>query len=107
MSQIGLNLGPCHACVLGWAKSYTAKLSKDTFVEHDLEAVGAISIAWALFQVCIPQEVMQPMNEQLKEDNLPRLATCNVDPGTFFDICFLLPTYIFINARYWVFLFSG
>ena len=58
MSQIGLNLGPHHAHVLGWAKSYTAKLSKDTFVEHDLEAVGSMSIAWALFQGCIPQEVM-------------------------------------------------
>jgi hypothetical protein len=46
--QVGLNMGPHHARVLGWAKSYTKKLDGQVMVEHDLDAVGALSIMWSM-----------------------------------------------------------
>ena len=54
MSQAGMNLGARHARVLGWAKSYTTSLDQKTRVGHDLDAIGAASIAWSLFQAAMP-----------------------------------------------------
>ena len=45
--QVGMNMGPHHARVLGWAKSYTKKLDIDTMIEYDLDAVGGLSIMWS------------------------------------------------------------
>ena len=39
MVQLGLNMGPHHACVCGWAKSFTKKLSQETMVNHNEDAV--------------------------------------------------------------------
>jgi len=74
-------MGPRHARVLGWAKSYTKKLDDEVKVEHDLDAVGALSIMWNLVQSVMPQEVQTCVDSRLAEVGLPRLATRNVDEG--------------------------
>ena len=49
MVQIGLNMGPCHACILGWAKSFTQTLSSDEeMIQQDTDLQGGMSLLWAL-----------------------------------------------------------
>jgi len=79
--QVGMNMGPRHARVLGWAKSYTKKLDVDTMIEYDLDAVGGLSIMWSFVQSVMPLEVRDHVNSRLAEVGLPRLATRNVDEG--------------------------
>lgn len=82
MSQVGLNLGPRHARVLGFAKSYTAKLDDMQIQQHDEDAIGAASITWGLIQAAMLSEVIDPVNQELAAAELPRLATRNIKPGT-------------------------
>jgi hypothetical protein len=84
MTQVGINLGPRHARVLEWAKSYTISLNQDTHFEHDQDAIGAASVSWSLFQAAMPQEIMSPVYEALSEAGLPHIATRDIDPGIFF-----------------------
>jgi len=63
-------MGPRHARVLGWAKSYTKKLDDEVKVEHDLDAVGALSIMWSLVQSIMPQEVQTCVDSWLAEVGL-------------------------------------
>ena len=67
--------------VLGWAKSYTKKLDSQVMVEHDLDAVGALSIMWSMVQSTMPSEILDVVNSRLAEVGLPCLATRNVDEG--------------------------
>jgi hypothetical protein len=76
-----MNMGARHARVLGWAKSYTKKLDGQVMVEHDLDAVGALSIMWSLVQSIMPSEVLDQVDSRLTAVGLPRLATRNVDEG--------------------------
>ena len=73
--QVGMNMGARHARVLGWAKSYTKKLDGQVMVEHDLDAVGALSIMWSLVQSIMPSEVLDQVDSCLTAVGLPRLAT--------------------------------
>ena len=81
-------MGPRHACVLGWAKSYTKKLDGQVMAEHDLDAVGALSIMWSMVQSTMPGEILDAVDSRLAEAGL-RLATQNVDEGisSIFVIC--------------------
>jgi hypothetical protein len=83
-----MNMGPHHACVLGWAKSYTKKLDSQAMVEYDWDAVGGLSIMWSLAQSVMPHEVRDHVDSRLAAVGLPRLATRNVDEGFF--ICITL-----------------
>jgi hypothetical protein len=85
MTQVGINLGPRHARVLGWAKSYTKSLDQEARVIHDHDAVAAASISWSLFQAAMPQEIISPVYDALSEAGLPRIATRDVEPGIFFE----------------------
>ena len=84
MTQVGINLGPRHARVLGWAKSYTKSLDQKARFIHDQDVVAAASISWSLFQAAMPQEIISPVNDTLSEAGLPRLATRDLEPGFFF-----------------------
>jgi hypothetical protein len=84
MVQIGLNLGARHVRVLGWAKSFTARLSNSAIKHQDQEAIGAASIAWGLMQAVIPDEIIKPIHKVLADEELPRLATQNISPGIQF-----------------------
>jgi hypothetical protein len=86
MTQVGINLGPRHARVLGWAKSYTKSLDQEARFHHDQDAIGAASISWSLFQAVMPQEIISPVHDALSRAGLPRIAARDVDPGFFFRI---------------------
>lgn len=81
--QVGINMGPRHARVLGWAKSYTKKLDSHAMVEHDLDAVGSLSIMWSLVQSMMPHEILDQVDSRLAEAGLPCLATRNVEEGVY------------------------
>ena len=74
-------MGPRHARVLGWAKSFTKTLDTETMIEYDQDAVGGLSIMWSLVQSVMPLEVRDHVDSCLTEVGLPRLATRNVDEG--------------------------
>lgn len=79
--QLGLNMGPQHARVLGWAKSFTKNLGDATKVDRDRDAVGIISLAWAVMERIMPQEVIEVTNNHLEKLKLPELCTANISPG--------------------------
>jgi hypothetical protein len=87
MAQIGLNAGPRHCRVSGFAKSFSKKLDKDTMIERDLDAIAAVSIFWSLVRALMPSEVVSHVEECLKHEGLPRLATRNVEEGHILIIC--------------------
>jgi hypothetical protein len=83
MAQVGINLEPRHAFVLGWAKSYTISLDQEARFHHDQDAISAASISWSLFQAVMPKEIISPVHEALSRAGLPHIATHDVDPGIF------------------------
>jgi hypothetical protein len=84
-------MGPRHARVLGWAKSFIKSLDQDTLTTHDEDAVGGISIVWSLIQSVMPRDVLDCVDNSLAEMGLPRLATRNVEEGKFFAFIILNP----------------
>ena len=76
-----MNMGPRHARVLGWAKSYTKKLDAATMVEYDRDAVGGLSIMWSFVQSVMPLEVWDHVDSCMAGVGLPHLATWNIDEG--------------------------
>lgn len=83
MAQVGLNLGPRHARVLGWGKRYTKNLDDQMKVLHDVDTVGAVSLTWSLIRSAMPLEILEQVDDRLEEYNLPRLATRHVGAGRF------------------------
>ncbi|KIJ11062.1 hypothetical protein PAXINDRAFT_16020 [Paxillus involutus ATCC 200175] len=81
MVQTGLNMGPCHARSLGWAKSYCKDLDEEMQTDHDLEVVGAASMAWSIIRSVVPSEITDHIMEHLKEEGLPSLVTHNIAEG--------------------------
>jgi hypothetical protein len=78
--QLGLNMGPQNAHILGLATSFTKKIDRTTRVEHDQDAVSVISLAWGLMEKLMPQEIDET-NQHLREYGLPELTTKNLPPG--------------------------
>lgn len=81
MVQIGLNAGPWHARVSGFAKSYTKNLSSETKIIHDQEIIGAVSFIWQLIRSVSPPEITGHVEQKLHEEGLPSIATQNVAEG--------------------------
>ncbi|KAF7424823.1 hypothetical protein PC9H_010134 [Pleurotus ostreatus] len=95
LTQIGMNLGPRHARVLGWAKSFVKNLSNKDMKIHDTDAIGAVSIFWSILSAYAPTEVTDAMVKYVEEEELPHLATQNVGPGTGFRLCLGDKDYMF------------
>ncbi|KAF9493852.1 hypothetical protein BDN71DRAFT_1394242, partial [Pleurotus eryngii] len=95
LTQIGMNLGPCHACVLGWAKSFVKNLSEKDMKIHDMDAIGAVSIFWSILCIYAPTKVTNAMVEHIKQEELLTLATQNIGLGTVFCLCLGNKDYIF------------
>lgn len=85
MAQIGLNEGPRHARILGWAKSFVKKLDKDEMVRQDNDLIGAMSLLWALVRAFMPADVVKPVQEVL-DTGYPPLQTRNVPGGKLLTI---------------------
>jgi len=81
MAQIGLNAGPRHCRVSGFAVSFCKKLDKGTMISRDVDAIGAVSVSWALVCALMPSDVVSHVEECLRHEGLPRLATRNVEEG--------------------------
>ncbi|KAL0946059.1 hypothetical protein HGRIS_012332 [Hohenbuehelia grisea] len=86
MVQWGMNLGARHCHILGWAKSYCRKLSDSAMETHDKDAIGSMSLFWALSRAYLPTEVIDPIQEYLDESALPSMGTRNVASGAGFTI---------------------
>ncbi|KAK7015973.1 hypothetical protein R3P38DRAFT_2615944 [Favolaschia claudopus] len=98
MVQIGWNAGPFHARVFGLAKSYTKNLNEETRTAHDLDAIAAINVAWALTKAVTPTDVTRIIEEALAASGMPRIATRDVPEGTGFrlvlgDMIYSFPLY--------------
>ena len=79
--QLGLNMGPQNAHVLGLAKSFTKKIDHTTKIEHDQDAIGVISLAWGLMEKLMPQEVINETKQHLCDLGLPELTAQNLPSG--------------------------
>ena len=88
-------MGPRHARVLGWAKSFTKVLDQETMASHDEDAVGAVSIVWSLIQSVMPRDVLDCVDNKLAELKLPHLATRNIGEGKVSDL------FLFIQLTYY------
>lgn len=86
MAQIGLNMGPRNARVLGWAKSFTKQLEPEDKKSQDEDLIGAMSLFWALIKAYIPQDITAEI-QKLLGSFYPTMATDNVPAGKFF-CCF-------------------
>lgn len=88
MTQVSLNLAARHVRVLGFTKSFTARLSYEEIINHNEDAIGAASIAWGLLQAAVPKEIIKSVNHKLEAEGLPQLATRNIGPGSFSSLLF-------------------
>lgn len=75
-------MGPRHARLLGWAKSFTAKLSEQNRYIEDTDALGAVSLFWNVILSIMPKEVIQEILDYLKREKLPNIATRDIPEGT-------------------------
>ncbi|TFK16406.1 hypothetical protein FA15DRAFT_607389, partial [Coprinopsis marcescibilis] len=57
MVQVGLNMGPWHARVFGYAASFTRKLTPETMQGEDNNLIGAMSLCWNMFRKFVPLDV--------------------------------------------------
>jgi hypothetical protein len=80
MVQIGLNMGPRHARILGWAKSFVKRLTDQEMIDHDLGLIGAMSLFWSLIKSNLPTDLTDEV-QHLLDANYPTLATRNVPEG--------------------------
>ncbi|KAJ7656713.1 hypothetical protein DFH06DRAFT_1198319 [Mycena polygramma] len=79
--QVGWNAGPRHARVFGLAKSYTKHLPAETAVDHDEDAIAAMTLTWSACKAFLPTEVTSEIEKHLETAGLPRMATRQVPPG--------------------------
>ncbi|KAJ3507943.1 hypothetical protein NMY22_g16778 [Coprinellus aureogranulatus] len=98
MVQIGINMGPRHAKVLGYAKSFTRKLSAEQMAAQDTDLIGAISLLWNLARAYLPEEVIAEITAFLDSVDYPPLATRNIPAGTDFTITYQDKAYTFASA---------
>lgn len=90
-------MGPRHARVLGWAKSFTKALDQETLTSHDEDAVGAISIVWSIIQSVMPRDILDCVDDNLTKLKLPRLATRNIKEGKVSCLKFCYQTYTLLG----------
>ncbi|THU95842.1 hypothetical protein K435DRAFT_606927, partial [Dendrothele bispora CBS 962.96] len=83
MTQIGVNMGPRHCQVLGYATSFLPKkLTDEEKTDQDLRLIGDISILWVLILAFIPEDVTEP-EEYQEHPAMQQMGTSFVPPGKF------------------------
>ena len=78
MTQAGLNTGPRHCRVIGWAKSYTKKLDPAAAEVHDQDVIGASSFFWSLAKGLLPSDTIVDVEKELENAELPRISTRHI-----------------------------
>jgi hypothetical protein len=86
MVQVGWNAGPRHARVWGLAKSFNRKIDKATMIGRDEDVIALLTLCWSLAKASMPREVMDTIEDSLKESGMPRIATRNIPEGKIFDL---------------------
>ncbi|KAF8124667.1 hypothetical protein K438DRAFT_1610278, partial [Mycena galopus ATCC 62051] len=86
MVQIGWNTGARNARVFGLAKSYTKNLDHQTAVDHDRDAIAAMTLTWSIAKSLLPVEMIAEITAAVGETGLPKMATRNVAEGTGYRI---------------------
>ena len=86
MVQLGWNAGPRHARVWGLAKSFNRKIGKATMIERDEDAIALMTLCWSLAKASLPGEVMDILEDSLKDSGMPRIATRNVPEGKIYNL---------------------
>lgn len=81
MVQVGLNMGPRHAQVVGWAVSHTKNLSPYERIVRDGDVIGGGALLWAMQQHELPVEVNRPINRALDKHWVRNLATRDIPEG--------------------------
>ena len=82
MVQIGMNMGPRHAHILGWAVSFTRKLSDKEKTRQDANLLGGMSLLWALAKSYLPLDLTDPM-QKLLDESYPTMATPRIPVGKY------------------------
>ncbi|KAF9043749.1 hypothetical protein BDZ89DRAFT_921225, partial [Hymenopellis radicata] len=93
MVQIGWNMGartrpvwaPQCARILGYATSFTKKLTDDEKTRQDHSLIGALSVLWALILAYVPLDITEPLRATL-EGEYPPMATSHVPLGSGYRI---------------------
>jgi hypothetical protein len=93
MVQIGMNMGPRHARVLGWAVSFTRKLSDKEKTRQDANLLGAMSLLWALAKSYVPLDITDPM-QKLLDESYPTMATPHIPVGKYAHVLSIQPLYM-------------
>ncbi|KAG6819030.1 hypothetical protein H0H93_016124 [Arthromyces matolae] len=99
MIQVGLNMGPRHARILGWAKSFTAKLSDVEKAANDDNMIGAMSLFWNIVKAVFPVEITSVVQKCLDDAEMPTLATRHIPEGAGFTIPYNGKDYTFRTAE--------
>ncbi|KAF8143066.1 hypothetical protein K438DRAFT_1634311, partial [Mycena galopus ATCC 62051] len=86
MVQIGWNTGARNARVFGLAKSYTKNLDHQTAMEHDRDAIAAMTLTWSITKSLLPVEMIAEITAAVGETGLPKMATRNGAEGTGYRI---------------------
>jgi len=73
-------MGPRHARILGWAKSFTRKLTHNEMVREDTNLIGAMSLLWALVTSFMPVDITAVV-QNLLDKSYPAMATRNIPEG--------------------------
>ncbi|KAF6756028.1 hypothetical protein DFP72DRAFT_1067327 [Ephemerocybe angulata] len=98
MVQIGINMGPRHARTLGYAISFTKKLTLEQKAAQDTDLIGALSLLWNLAKAYMPGDVMDEITGFLEDLNYPELGTRHIPSGRGFSIECDGKTYAFTAA---------
>ncbi|TFK18357.1 hypothetical protein FA15DRAFT_603404, partial [Coprinopsis marcescibilis] len=98
MVQVGLNMGPWHAWVFGYAASFTRKLTPETMQGKDNDLIGAMSLCWNMFRKFVPLDVTDEVVAFLNSCGYPQMGTCTIPPGTGFELHIRDKVYHFSKA---------
>ncbi|KAF8066856.1 hypothetical protein FPV67DRAFT_1417426 [Lyophyllum atratum] len=67
--------------LLGWAKSFTAKLDSTEMAAQDNEIIGSVSLFWNIVKASFPCEITKYMQNCLDAAHMPSIATRNIPEG--------------------------
>ncbi|ESK86627.1 hypothetical protein Moror_9731 [Moniliophthora roreri MCA 2997] len=98
MVQVGLNMGPRHRRILGYAKSFTANLDDEERRNQDEKVIGCFGLFWHGVVSFIPGDITAPVRKCL-EDEYPQLGTRDIPSGPGFTVVLDGKHYVFSQSQ--------
>ena len=90
LTQAGMNMGPLHAHIWGWAKSFVKELIASHMVQSDKDIIGTSFLIWSMIESAVPTETSDHVNNYLESEQLPRIAIRNVAEDMIYFLLFFL-----------------